>query len=86
MKLAEGIDFLVKHRKQVRNLGLMVLGVLIVVDVLFVDKSEAHTEAEHWPAFWSIFGFVACVVIIFVSKWYGHLGIMQREDYYDDEP
>ncbi len=36
-------------------------------------------------AFWSVFGFVSCVAIIFISKWYGHLGIMTREDYYDDD-
>jgi hypothetical protein len=35
------------------------------------------------PGWWSIFGFVACVLIIILSKWYGHLGIMTREDYYD---
>lgn len=85
MKLAEAIDFLVKRRKQLVIAGVAVLGILVLVDALFIDKSEAHTHAEHWPGFWSVFGFIACVAIIFVSKWYGHLGIMQREDYYDDE-
>jgi len=36
------------------------------------------------PAFWSIFGFLGCVVIIIGSKWFGHAGIMTREDYYDE--
>jgi hypothetical protein len=26
------------------------------------------------------------VVIILFSKWFGHLGIMTREDYYEDKP
>jgi len=43
-----------------------------------------HTFVERIPGFWAAFGFVACVVIIIVSKWFGHLGIMTREDYYDD--
>jgi hypothetical protein len=59
---------------------------LIVMDALpfIVDKLHAHTDAEDIPGFWSLFGFTACTLIIFVSKWYGHLGIMQREDYYDE--
>ena len=36
------------------------------------------------PGFWSAFGFVACVVIVYFSKAFGHAGIMQREDYYDE--
>jgi len=39
---------------------------------------------EHLWGFWSVFGFLGCVVIIIVSKWFGHAGIMQREDYYDE--
>ncbi len=40
--------------------------------------------AETLPVFWSAFGFVACLLIIFLSKWYGHAGIMTGEDYYDE--
>ena len=38
---------------------------------------------KYIPGWWSIFGFVACVLIIILSKWFGHQGIMTREDYYD---
>ena len=45
--------------------------------------------AETIPVFWSVFGFIACVLIVFVSKWYGHLKvghteIMAKEDYYNE--
>jgi hypothetical protein len=46
--------------------------------------------AETVPVFWSLFGFLACTVIIFFSKKFGHLPvgpkteIMAREDYYHD--
>ncbi len=45
--------------------------------------------AETQPVFWALFGFVACVIIVYVSKWYGHLKIgnteiMTREDYYNE--
>lgn len=77
------IAFLLARRKMLVIVSCAVLALLIAGDALLVDKEHAHTEAEHWPGFWSAFGFVACVLIIIVSKWYGHLGIMTREDYYD---
>jgi len=78
------IDFLRDRLRQVIRFSYCVLALLMAVDIFFVDKHHAHTWAEkHIPAFWSLFGFLACVIIIIVSKWYGHLGIMTREDYYD---
>ncbi|MBU0481495.1 MAG: hypothetical protein KKG47_10360 [Proteobacteria bacterium] len=77
------IDFLRDRLKTVIRLSYVGLGLLVVWDILFVDKHHAHTTPEHWPFFWSVFGFVACVLIIILSKWFGHLGIMTREDYYD---
>lgn len=85
MKIVALIDFLLKHIKKVRIICLCLLLLLVLFDWLFVDKSHAHTEPEHYIAFWAVFGFVSCVAIIFISKWYGHLGIMTREDYYDDD-
>jgi hypothetical protein len=29
---------------------------------------------------------LGCVVIVLFSKWFGHRGIMTREDYYEDKP
>ena len=59
-----------------------VLAALVVID-FFVDKHHAHTQIERIPGFWALFGFVGCVLIIILSKWFGHQGIMTREDYYD---
>jgi hypothetical protein len=85
MKLVALIEFLKKHVKQVRIICLCFLLLLVVCDWLFVDKSHTHTALERYMAFWAFFGFVSCVAIIFISKWFGHLGIMTREDYYDDD-
>ena len=59
---------------------------LVALDVIpgLIDKEHAHTKAEHIPGFWAAFGFIGCVLIIVVSKWFGHAGIMTREDYYDE--
>ncbi len=80
--LIKFIDYLRDRKKTVIRLSYGVLALLVVIDV-FVDKTKAYTWPEKIPGFWSLFGFIACVLIIILSKWFGHLGIMTREDYYD---
>ena len=63
------------------------------------SPEAAHAAAGFWahlyhiaetvPVFWSVFGFIACVLIVYVSKWYGHLKvghthIMAPEDFYNE--
>ena len=87
MNLVRIIDYLRDRLKTVVRICFGVLAVLVLVDAIpaFVDKEHAHTRLEHLPGFWAIFGFVGCVILILLSKWYGHLGIMTRENYYEDE-
>ena len=84
MNLAKLIEYLRDRLKTVKLVCIGVLVLLAVLDVLLVSNEEGHPAIERIPAFWSIFGFLACVLIILLSKWFGHLGIMTREDYYDD--
>lgn len=78
------IDFF-RDRLKVTIRWCYVLLVLVAIwGSYFVDNSHAHTSVETFPFFWSVFGFFACALIIIGSKWFGHLGIMTREDYYDD--
>jgi hypothetical protein len=84
MKLVKLIEFLRVRLKTVVRVCFGLLALLIFMDALLVDKEHAHTRVEHLPAFWSVFGFLGCVVIIIASKWFGHAGIMAREDYYDE--
>jgi len=79
------IEFL---RRRIRILIVMCVTVLLLLvlgDWLLVSKAVAHTAMEHWFGFWSLFGFLSCVAIIFLSKWFGHLGIMKPEDNYDND-
>ena len=46
--------------------------------------AEAYEIAEKTPVFWTLFGFLGCVLIVVVSKTYGHLGVSEREDYYSE--
>jgi hypothetical protein len=84
MKLVQLIEFLRNHLKGVVRVCFGLLALLILLDALLVNKEHAHTQIEHLPAFWSVFGFLGCVLIIIASKWFGHGGIMTREDYYDE--
>jgi hypothetical protein len=85
MRLLALIEYLRTHLKAVVGIACLALAVLVLVDAIpaLVDKEHAHTEAERFPGFWAVFGLVGCVVLILISKWFGHLGIMTREDYYD---
>ena len=86
MKLVALIEVVRARSKTVARVGYGVLAALVVLDALpfLVDKEQAHTAAEHVPGFWSGFGWLACVLIIFVSKACGRAGIVKREDYYDE--
>ncbi len=46
--------------------------------------ATAYHIAENVPVFWTLFGFVGCVVIVVVSKSYGHFGVSVKEDYYGE--
>lgn len=85
MKLLSVIEFFRRHVKATIRACIVILALLALADAIpaIVDKQHAHTRVEHLPAFWSAFGVVGCVLIVYVSKWFGHAGIMTREDYYD---
>jgi len=46
--------------------------------------ATSYHIAENVPAFWTLFGFLGCVVLVVVSKSYGHFGVSKREDYYSE--
>ena len=77
------IQYLRNRLKRVIQVCFLILALLVGFDALLLDKAKAHTAAENMWGFWALFGVVSCVVIIFVSKWFGKLGITRREDYYD---
>jgi hypothetical protein len=84
MKLVKFIEFLRNRLKTVIWVCIGILVVLVFLDKILVDKEHAHTAVERVFGFWSVFGFIGCAILIIVSKWFGHAGIMQKEDYYDE--
>lgn len=54
--------------------------ILVIVD-LFVHRHIYHSW-EKLPAFYAIYGFVACVLLVLVAKEMRKV-LMRKEDYYD---
>ncbi len=78
------IDFIAKRHK-LATAVLVVVMITIFLWSLTVDTSHAHTWAEKYiPGFWSLFGIVSCIVLIFVARWFSSAGIAKGEDYYDN--
>jgi len=80
MKLLDIIELL--RTKVAKRIAYGALIILIVVDFI-IPRHEIHFFGDKIPGFWSLFGFIACVLIIIVSKWIGHMGLMKDENYYD---
>ena len=80
MKLLKLIETI--KTKVTKKLAYSILVLLIVFD-LIIPRQEVHFFGDKIPGFWSVFGFIACVLIIIVSKWIGRIGLMQDENYYD---
>ena len=53
---------------------------LFVAD--WVYHKHPYFAVENVPGFYAIFGFVICIVLIFVAKWMRAI-LMRPEDYYD---
>ena len=69
--------------KTMKKIAYAALILIIVID-FFIPRHEVHFFGDRIPGFWSLFGFVACILIILISKWIGRLGIMQDEKYYNE--
>ncbi len=72
-----------QYAKQRKWIGYAMLLVALVSDFL-VPRGHALYIWEEIPGFHAVYGLIACVLIILVSKFLGHQGgIMKKEDYYD---
>jgi membrane protein YdbS with pleckstrin-like domain len=58
-----------------------ILVILLAID-FFIDK-HPHFAWEAWPQFFAVYGFVACVLLVLVSKYVLRPLVKRKEDYYD---
>ena len=67
-------------RIRIRRYFYLSLVILVIVD-FFILKA-VHFSWEHAPAFYAVYGFIACVSLIFVAKLLRFL-VQRKEGYYD---
>lgn len=68
------------HRKYAVGL---VLALILALGFSVQPPYEVHFW-ERLPIFEALFGFLGCLLILFVSKTLGHLFIQKREGHYDE--
>lgn len=60
---------------------------LLAVASLVVELTVLRGHGTHWwnaiPGFYILWGFLSCVLIIYVSKWLGAILLFRDEHYYD---
>ena len=59
----------------------LLCGLLVIAD--FVLHRHIGLAWEKIPAFYAIYGFVACVVLVLIAKQMRKV-VMRKEDYYDE--
>ncbi len=57
--------------------------VLLVLDLLIPRHEHGHFSVEDHPEFFATFGFVACVILVLVSKYVLRKLVKRKEGYYD---
>ncbi|MFT5594525.1 MAG: hypothetical protein ACI8SR_002916 [Oceanicoccus sp.] len=67
------------------NKMLKVFYVICVLLVLadFIVHRHVYHSWENIPAFYAIYGFVGCSILVFIAKWMRTF-LMRSEDYYDE--
>jgi len=72
--------------KLILTLLFAACGAVFLLDFLFLsDRFEKHAvfEWENWPGFYAIYGFVACVLLVILSKYVLRPLVKRGEDFYE---
>ena len=75
------ITWLRSHMLLVKIVSISVL-VLLVIGDLLIPRHQTHFIGDIIPGFWAGFGFLACVLIIIISKWLGTAFLFRPDTYY----
>lgn len=66
--------------KRILLVFYVICGVLVVLD--FILHRHIYHSWETLPAFYPIYGFIGCVVLVLIAKWM-RLIVMRDEEYYE---
>jgi len=62
--------------------GFYVICILLVIADFILHRHIGFTW-EKIPAFYAVYGFTACVVLVVIAKWMRKI-VMRKENYYDE--
>jgi hypothetical protein len=79
---AEGFFYQPKTIQWILRIFYSICILLVIAD--FVVHRHIVTEAEKIPAFYAIYGFTACVILVIIAAKMRKY-VMRDEDYYDKE-
>lgn len=81
--MANKKQYMFDNPKNVKRLltGFYVLCVVLLLLDFVIDRHVYHPWENLW-GFYPIYGFVGCVVLVFVAKWMRTF-LMRSEDYYE---
>lgn len=82
MDIGRALEYLVERRRTLKWIMLALMAVLVVLDLVI----PSHYQRFPWEGiggFGALYGFIACTLIIVVSKALGYLLLYRPEDYYD---
>ncbi|VAW85361.1 hypothetical protein MNBD_GAMMA16-1647 [hydrothermal vent metagenome] len=84
MSVQDQKEYLFDKPKNVKRLlnGFYVSCILLIV-ADFVIHRHISLEWEKIPAFYALYGFIACVVLVVIAKGMRKV-IMRKEEYYDE--
>ena len=64
-------------------LGCFYASLVVLLLIEFLLHKHPHFGWEAWPEFYAVYGFVACVVLVIVAKYFLRPLVKRDEDYYD---
>ncbi|MBN3560753.1 hypothetical protein [Aliamphritea spongicola] len=67
--------------KKMLKVFYVICGLLVLVD--FMVHRHIYHDWENIPAFYAIYGFIGCVVLVLIAKEMRKF-LMRGEDYYDE--
>lgn len=67
-----------------KSATLFAIALLAVVIAEAFDHRHTVFAIEETPAFYALFGFISCVIIVIIAKWLGKL-LKREEHYYDNQ-
>lgn len=78
----EPADFFDKPENIKKMLNIFYVACMLLVLVDFVVHRHIYHDWEHIPAFYALYGFAGCVVLVLIAKLMRKV-LMKEEDYYD---